>query len=494
MQIEGAASVSTLADAFNAWAARLSAAHVVFDGPRLDEINRSTFQHATRLAGAIYPANRSDIAHCLDIARTHSIPLHVVSRGRNWGYGSRLPSRPWAVLMSLERLTRIELDEPLAKVSLEPGVTFGQLEKHLLKSQSAMLPPEIGAGPDTSVLGNALQRGIGKGPYSNMAAQILSLDVILADGSIVKTDAAGAFGEPGQAIVSCSAGPSIAGLFQQSDLGIVLSACVALHRAPQLRQLVLRTIRGDALVAALEAIRPLLQTGDPRLQIELVNGQRAQLQTFGELELAADSIDSEWLVAATLWADDEDELKWRRRSLDRALNFPVSGGCEVPVERREKFARQDWSGLNTAYALLGREPTKGADPDRDGCGLIWVAPEVPFLPGLVARLLPPVGDIIAGFGLIPAVSMRPLDGRDLRLVIALVFDRRKAGEDQRALDCAAAIRDLLAREGFGLYRPGILDQGRGMRDAGSERLLAALTDVLDPRRILAHSYPQGVRV
>jgi 4-cresol dehydrogenase (hydroxylating) len=61
----------------------------------------------------------------------------------------------------------IEVDDELAYAVIEPGVTQGQLAAHLAQRDVRLWVDCTGAGPDTSIVGNVLERGFGHSPYGN---------------------------------------------------------------------------------------------------------------------------------------------------------------------------------------------------------------------------------------------------------------------------------------------------------------------------------------
>ena len=66
------------------------------------------------------------------------------------------------MILDLSRLDAIDdLDRSSLSVRIEPGVTQASLYQYLLKNAPDLAFNVTGAGLETSVLGNALERGIG---------------------------------------------------------------------------------------------------------------------------------------------------------------------------------------------------------------------------------------------------------------------------------------------------------------------------------------------
>ena len=71
-----------------------------------------------------------------------------ISCGKNWGSGSRVPVRDDCVLLDLGQMNRIlDFDEELAYVTVEPGVSFGQLFSYLQEHRSNLMMGAPGLHP-----------------------------------------------------------------------------------------------------------------------------------------------------------------------------------------------------------------------------------------------------------------------------------------------------------------------------------------------------------
>ena len=115
-----------------------------------------------------------------------SVKLQAISCGRNWGFGSDLPTRNGAYTLDLSALKSIRsLDLKSHCVELEPGVTQGQLDEALERHGSTHYFNVTGAGLGASIIGNALERGIGYSGQRHL--DLLDLEVVLPPGEIART-------------------------------------------------------------------------------------------------------------------------------------------------------------------------------------------------------------------------------------------------------------------------------------------------------------------
>ena len=161
-----AASSPNLDEALIAWKDALGAENVVQSRAIRQQAAAATFAVDHRVPCILRPDNTSQVQQCMRIAARFRVPVYPVSRGRNWGYGSSAPSSDGCALLDLSRMNRIlDYNENLAYVTIEPGVTQGQLFQFLTERGGKLWMDATGAGPEASVVGNVLERGFGHTPY-----------------------------------------------------------------------------------------------------------------------------------------------------------------------------------------------------------------------------------------------------------------------------------------------------------------------------------------
>ncbi len=500
----GPAATPLLA-ALKAWREVLGPERVLAGGDdRLERAQSATFATTQRSVALLEPGNRDEVAACLGIAQRYQVPVYPISTGCNWGYGSRVSPQDGVVLLSLARLNRIvDYSEDLAYVTVEPGVTFRMLAEFLLRQGSGLMPPLTGTTPDASLIGNVLERGIGKGPYEDMAAHSCGYEVILPTGQILRTGLAGFPNAVAAPLRAHGPGPSLQGLFNQSNLGVVTRMTLWLEPVPRWRQRVFFSVPDPAqLPAVINGLRGLLLRSGTSLQAELINDYRvlAMNQPFpfavcdGAAALprhwVADALGpwggARWFGCATLWADGAEELEWRRRRLSAALAGTTGRWVDEEPGPGYDPASDLQDGLRSVYWRKRRPVPADPDPDRDGCGVIWLAPVLPLLGPEAAAALEEIEAAVLQAGFEPFVSLRMVGGRSGQAVVGLIYDREQPEADARALRCHQTLRGLLQCRGLFPYRLGLLDMDQPPVAAdGSEALLRALGHLLDPHGILA---------
>ena len=262
-----------LDQALEQWVAALGADHVILDTPRRQAAETATFTTTHRIPAIIRPANREEVQECLRVANRFRIPVYPVSSGKNWGYGSRVPSRDASVLLDLSRMNRIqEFDEKLAYVTVEPGVTQRQLFQFLGARNSGLWMDATGSSPDCSLIGNVVERGFGHTPYGDHFAQVCAFEVVLPTGDLAETGFSRFGSAPSGRVYRWGVGPSLEGLFSQSNLGIVTRMTIWLMPAPEhFEAFFFQCNRHDQLAPLVEALRPLRLQGVLRSTVHIAN-------------------------------------------------------------------------------------------------------------------------------------------------------------------------------------------------------------------------------
>lgn len=527
--------MSSLDLALEAWRQALGEAQVD-EGPQAEARYGADTGGAQRhLLGALRPTSTVHVLELVRIARQHQVTLHPISTGRNWGYGSALPATAQAVLVDLGALNRIlHVDAELGVVTLEPGVTQGQLADYLDAQGLPFMVPVTGAGPNCSVLANALERGYGITPQTDHCAALTSLQAVLADGTLFQGALAEAAGTELASLFRWGLGPGLQELFVQSGLGIVLRASIALVRRPECVQLALFSVMKDEdLPAAVTAVQASLRTLPGVLGgLNLMNRHRVLAMTapypWDELDaqglIPPEVLDrlgrahriGAWTGIATLYgtpglvAQARTELRriWRGQArrlvfmdLPRVRNLARLARW-VPGEFG-RFARLRLETLRQSLQVVNGRPAEVAlalaywrqrltvpmqqrDPARDGCGLLWYAPLVPMKPASVRSYVDSVMAQTRAQGLEPLITLTSLNERLFDSTVPLLFERNDAQALQRARDCYAALLEQGRALGHYPYRFGV-DGMALLRTHAPEStaLHQRLRAALDPGEVLA---------
>src|SRR5579872_6623408 len=261
------------AEALQEWSAVLGPTNVVTESAALRSAETGTFATSQSIPAILRPANRSEVQECLRIANRFGVPLYPISSGRNWGYGSRVPASDGCALLDLGRMNRIvDFNERLAYVTVEPGVTQAQLFAFLEERGSKLWMDATGASPQCSLIGNAVERGFGHTPYGDHFAHSCGLEVVLPEGTVIETGFARFPSAHAAPLYRWGVGPSLDGLFSQSNLGIVTRMTVWLMPAPEYFQAYFfKSPSAEGLPGIIDALRPLRMSGTIRSASHIAN-------------------------------------------------------------------------------------------------------------------------------------------------------------------------------------------------------------------------------
>ena len=185
-------------------------------------------------AAVVAPASVEEVQALVRIANQYKVPLWPVGRGKNLGYGTAAPAMRGQVILDMTRMNRIlEVDDKYAHCILEPGVGFFDLYDHL-KARNSPLWMSVPGNSWGSVVGNALDRGIGYTPYGDHCEQLCGLEVVLPDGEIVRTGMGAMANSKVWQSYRYGYGPGWDQMFVQSNFGIVTKAGVWLQPEPEM--------------------------------------------------------------------------------------------------------------------------------------------------------------------------------------------------------------------------------------------------------------------
>jgi 4-cresol dehydrogenase (hydroxylating) len=184
-------------------------------------------------SAAVAPQSVEEVQALLRLANEHKVPLWPIARGKNLGYGGSAPVLNGTVVLDLGRMNRIlEVDEKYGYCVVEPGVGFYDIFAHF---QEQRIPYwlSIPANAWGSVVGNALDRGIGYTPYGDHTTRICGMEVVLPQGEVVRTGMGAQAGNQCWQHYPYGFGPAWDQLFVQSNFGVVTKMGLWLMPEPE---------------------------------------------------------------------------------------------------------------------------------------------------------------------------------------------------------------------------------------------------------------------
>ena len=515
--------------------------HVLISAADLDRYSRCTIPWQSRCAAVVFPNSAEEVAGVVRVAGRHKIAVWPSSTGRNWGYGTTLAIDDGAIVMILERMNRIvEVNEQLAYAVIEPGVTYEQFNAYLRGRGYRLWVDCTDGSARGSVIGNALERGIGETPYGDHFGNLCGLEVVLPDGELVN------IGGSRQGLKTWhthkwGVGPYLEGMFTQSNLGIVTQAGIWLMPKPEAYNSFVYEI-DDArhLPKVLDSFRHLALTGVVNTKLHMINDfvsmtiltQRIAEKVPQDGPLSDDDLDalrrkygiSPWNCAGGIYGTRR-QVALQRSLLRRALapygrlifvsdrfvplierlidwswKSPVlrritelGARTSLPVLESAPYVHKILQGIPTEFFVKHayyryRHPRPASDvhPARDRCGLIWFAPILPLTNDDVWPYLDACKKRFVEHGFDFYVAMLLMNPRSVICLMAIIYDRESVEETAQSQQLYAWLLAHMRESRYQQYRAGLQSWDELFSDSPElQRLNAQIKAALDPGNVLA---------
>jgi 4-cresol dehydrogenase (hydroxylating) len=478
----------------------------VYTGDRLasyiDPYSIETDAQAQAAAAAIAPESTEQVQELMRLANQYRVPLWPISCGKNHGYGGAAPRMPGTVVLDLNRMNRIlEVNVESGYALVEPGVSYFDLYRHIQeKGYKLWLDvPDAGWG---SVVGNALERGVGYTPYGDHFMMQCGMEVVLPSGELVRTGMGAMPGSNTWQLFKYGYGPYLDGMFSQSNFGVVTKMgiwlmpeppgyrpyMIAFEREEDLEQVVeiLRPLKVNSIIQNAATIRSLILVASINATRSQYYSGRGPLPDSAARKIMADQDIGMWNFYGALYGPPPimDTL-W---SIIHDAFLAVPGARFFTPEQRKsdndvlKHRALTMRGIPrlTEYNLVNWV---------GGGGHIGFSPVSPIKGSEAMQQYHMVRDRLHQYGF-DYMSVFAIGWRELHHVIELVFNRGDPEEIKRAREVFGILVQEAAQAGYGEYRTHIafmdqIAQTYGWNNGAIGKLNALLKDALDPNGILA---------
>ncbi len=485
-------------------------------------------RYSARILGKAKPADKRQVCQLLQACDELRIPVYPYSKGANWAFGGTVPFSDGCLLVDLSALDQVEeYDDEFGVVVVQPGVSQGDLCRFLEQRRARYFLDVTGSGAETSVLGNALERGIA---YNSLRAdRIVFLEVALPDGQVIRTGFASRPDCKVRNLYPYGVGPDSRGLFLQSSFGIVLSMGYQLHpvQSDHLTfQVELPESAVPTLVGAIADLRRqqvldcIVHIADPvrfRSTLSPILGEIQGLspadRDFWLKRLGG--ADSPWSALGSisgpraLVAAKKSELKRRLRGIGRLRFFRESRIQALlpwlgwgPLKRLQTFlmattplrgfARGKASSDAVKMAFWspkGERLPEYSQPGRlaldKSQGVIFCVPLAPLDASGAQGLISVARSFAKETGAILGVTLNTLSNNVLEAVVSLHFDPVPDGETERAHQAFLQLNERYMARGYYPYRlnPALAPMAGQLTAHPS--FTAALKKAIDPTGVVS---------
>jgi len=496
---------------------------------------------ATDIRGLCKPTSVRGVVDLVRVARKTRTPLYAYSTGLNFGYGGKSPVTPGGLLVDLSSLNSIRISiDPVSKrvhpvAIIGPGVTQGMLYDYLEEHHPDLTFNVTGSARATSIVGNALDRGVGY--YGPRKEDLFGLVVVCGNGRLLRTGFRRLRNSPLGHSNPYGLGPIIDGLFFQSNFGIVVSACFRLvPKRPKQVALSLSLRREEDMPAFLDELARCKRDGliesvthvanRARTHATLAYGVTQYLENecgytprraYAEAESVMDLVAPfEWTSLGAVTGTKAQvranlaEIKKRLKPLTRvkvithtlldtayavahALRFIPAARANAAAIAAIRPLHTLALGVPTDAAIdnllwkFGRTDLSAAQLDVSNCGLLFINPALPldgeFVTAFIARMKAIAAE---NFHDTLYITINIETPTSLVAVINLLFDRSDAGQVKRAHFCADRLLEAIHDMGLEVYRARADMMGQIVkRDPDYWDTIHKLKLTLDPDNIIA---------
>lgn len=427
-------------------------------------------------SGILTPTTVDDVRSLIETVPTDT-RIHAFSTGYNWGLGSSVPvdSQPTSISLAALKAVR-DIDIELGWAVVEAGVTQAELSQRLVGT--ARMLNVTASSAQTSVLGNALDRGVGL--RRHRTEDLLGIEVTLADSSTHRIGWWPDTVHSGRVPYRYGTGPDLLGLFTQSNFGVITAGVVGLLRRPEATAVVKSTVPSEHTPELLDALANALASGlinaVPKIYSPGARTSYAGADRSDE-SVVYFAVDGPKTAVSTLTHIAIEQL-----GLDpaKAEIFYSAEDLDSASDAVTKLVVHGYSGDVSTHdhlvaATLGAAP---ASVDTSGTGWIF------FLPLLFSGDGPLLEKAYSIIGQHNAAEQGPTVGATANLlgpdivdfVVSVAFDRNsQSAAAHKILD---SLHADFASLGVLPYR---LDAGHPLTHNANE-LIRVVRDALDPHR------------
>ena len=451
-------------------------------------------------SGAVAPQTVEEVQAIVKIANQYKLPLWMVARGKNLGYGTAAPRMPGCMVLDMGRMNKIlELDETLGYCVLEPGVGFIDLYEEIQRRKLKLMMSVPGNGWG-SVLGNALDHGIGYTPYGLHATKLCGFEVVLGTGDLVRTGLGAMEGNKAAHLFPFGYGPTWDLAFSQSNLGIVTKAGLWIMPEPETSlELVFDIPNAEDIGWVIDTLTPLKLKGivDQSIFIPswlgkmVIKGQRKDfwdkpgaMPEWRVQELLKEHKLGYWQVALRLYG--VESIVKAQAEVVKAAFLPH---LKVPPAEHWWHQGQPTNVMDTTLGVPSAVPLQMGDWVGGRSAHLGFSPVVPATGAAVLDQMKRSRKIIDAHD-VDFYASFTIGGRFCNNVNMLMYDRDQPAQVETMKKLFNALIADAKANGLGEYRThlGWMDQVMDtydFQDHSFRKMNEKVKDALDPNGILA---------
>lgn len=287
----------------------------------------------------VFPRSTAEVAALARWSSTHRVPLI------GWGAGTSLEGHALAVSGGVvvdfrDMAAVLELRPEDRLVRVQPGITRESLN-HELRTTGLMFPVDPGANASLGGMAATRASGTTAVRYGTMRDNVRGLEVVLADGQVVRT---------GSAAPKSAAGYDLTALFVGSEgtLGLITELTLKLHGQPEAVMTVVAAF--PTVAAAVDCVMATMQMGLTPARIEFLDQDTvAACNAYSRLTLP---------LAPQLLVEFHGHPEGLAEDVSRFRALAADFGAEgLDWAGRQEDRTRLWAARHAAYrAILASRP------------------------------------------------------------------------------------------------------------------------------------------
>lgn len=428
------------------------------------------------------------------------VPIWTISTGRNFGYGSAAPVESGQVILDLRNMNKIiEVDPELCTALVEPGVTYQQLYNYIEENNLPLMlsipAPSSIAGP----VGNTMDRGVGYTPYGEHFLMQCGMELVMANGDVLRTGMGGVEGGNSWQVFKWGYGPTLDGIFTQSNYGICTKMgfwlmpkppaykpfCIKYENEGDISEIVelLRPLRIAQIIPnAVVIANTLWEAGGANVRRSDYTQEKGATSDEVIEQIKNEKGLGAWNVYAALYGTPEQvEVNWKIVS-----DLVKNSGKGKLITQEEAGDTQPFKYRAELMSGVPNLQEFGLYNWRGGGGSMWFAPVSQARGSETDKQAKLAKDILKKYGL-DYVSEFIVGWRDMHHIIDVLYDRSDEEETERARQCFIELLDEFEARGYAVYRvnTAFMDKVADTYGPVKRSVEHKIKKALDPNGILA---------
>ncbi len=287
----------------------------------------------------VWPENVEQVSHVIRYAHRRNLP--VVARGAGSSLSGNVVPIHAGIVISFRRMNKIiQILENDMQVVVQPGMVYDELNSKL-NAYKLFFPPNPGSSAVCTIGGMVANNASGMGAvkYGVTRDYVLKLEVVLANGEIIKT---------GSNAIKSSTGYDLVRLFVGSEgtLGVITEITLRLRIVPSTMKTAIAYF--DSVSATTDAVSEIMRSGLSPAALEFLDHETISAVNRAENLGLRDK-------PAMLLAEFHGNEETSANELNAAMEIcRKHGAVDIHIAKDDVERKKLWAGRKGAYPALVR--------------------------------------------------------------------------------------------------------------------------------------------